>query len=216
MALMSDYQKRQLREAELARFDRWFVDTAMGPAYRGRDGRVRSVKPDEVARWRAALETHVEAMIAGVPLQLAWAVGALLVIVIGGDWVLDRLAVPPRFQGPAIGLGVFIVEAGMIGLDALDYIAGWRARRDVIETAVAARAPLPIDPARLGSPHNWFQIALMLLVAPILFLALFSHLDAGLVERIPPIFVIAIVPIAWALHFASKWHDRRAKGRLRS
>jgi hypothetical protein len=216
MALMSEYQKRQLREAEIARFDRWFVDTVMGPAYRGRDGRVRSVKPDEVARWRTELEAHIEAMIAGVPAQVAWAVGALLVIVIGGDWLLDRIAVPQRFHAPAIGLGLFIVEAGMIGLDAWDYIAGWRARREGIEAAVAARAPLPIDPARLGSPHNWFQIGLMLLIAPILFLALFSHLDAGLIERIDPLFVIAVVPAAWALHFASKWHDRRAKGRLRS
>ena len=32
MAFVSDYQKRQIRETELRRYDRWFVDTAMGPA----------------------------------------------------------------------------------------------------------------------------------------------------------------------------------------
>lgn len=56
MALMSDYQQRQMRDTELRRFDRWFVDTAMGPAYRGRDGRARSVKAEEVARWRSDVE----------------------------------------------------------------------------------------------------------------------------------------------------------------
>lgn len=55
MALISDYQQRQMRDTELRRFDRWFVDTAMGPAYRGRDGRARGVKADEVARWRKSV-----------------------------------------------------------------------------------------------------------------------------------------------------------------
>ncbi len=108
MALTSDFQKRQIRDTELRRFDRWFVDTVVGPAYRGRDGRVRGVKPDEVARWRSDVETHVDAMIASAPVQAAWAIGALVVVVFGGGWLLDLLAIPQRFHAPAIGLGVFM------------------------------------------------------------------------------------------------------------
>lgn len=210
MALISDYQQRQMRDTELRRFDRWFVDTAMGPAYRGRDGRARGVKPDEVARWRGEVEAHVDAMIAAIPFQAMWAVGALLAIVFGGGWLLDLLAIPQRFHAPAIGLGVFIVEVGMIGIEIWDYVAGWRTRRDGIEAAVAARAPLPIDPARLGSGHNWFQTGSIVVVTPIILLAFFSHLDERLIERIDWWgWILLTGPLAWVLYFAGKWYDRR-------
>jgi hypothetical protein len=210
MALISDYQQRQMRDTELRRFDRWFVDTAMGPAYRGRDGRARAVKPDEVARWRDEVEAHVDAMIAAIPAQAMWAIGALLTIVFGGGWLLDQLAIAPRYRAPAIGLGVFIVEVGMIGIEIWDYVAGWRTRRDGIEAAVAARAPLPIDPARLGSGHNWFQTASIAVVAPVILLAFASHLDERPIERIDWWgWILLIGPLAWALHFAGKWYDRR-------
>lgn len=183
MALVSDYQRRQIRETELRRFERWFVDTSMGPAYRGRDGRGRSVRPDEIARWRAGLETHVDAMIASIPVQAAWAIGALLAIIFGGGWLLDLMDIPQRFHAAAIGLGVFVVEVGLVGLEIWDYVGGWRSRRDTIEAAVAARAPLPIDAGRLGSGTNWFQIASLAVVVPIILLGYFSHLDDGLIDR---------------------------------
>lgn len=212
MALMSDYQQRQMRDTELRRFDRWFVDTAMGPAYRGRDGRARSVKAEEVARWRGEVEAHVDAMIASVPIQAMWAIGALLVIVFGGGWLLDILAIPQRFHAPAIGLGVFIVEVGMIGIEIWDYVAGWRERRDGIEAAVATRAPLPVDPQRLGSGHNWFQTASIAVIVPVILLYVFSHLDERLIERVDWWgWILLIGPLAWALHFAGKWYDRRIK-----
>lgn len=212
MALMSDYQQRQMRDTELRRFDRWFVDTAMGPAYRGRDGRARSVKAEEVARWRGEVEAHVDAMIASVPIQAMWAIGALLVIVFGGGWLLDMLAIPQRFHAPAIGLGVFIVEVGMIGIEIWDYVAGWRERRDGIEAAVATRAPLPVDPQRLGSGHNWFQTASIAVIVPVILLYVFSHLDERLIERVDWWgWILLIGPLAWALHFAGKWYDRRIK-----
>lgn len=212
MALMSDYQQRQMRDTELRRFDRWFVDTAMGPAYRGRDGRARSVKAEEVARWRGEVEAHFDAMIASVPIQAMWAIGALLVIVFGGGWLLDILAIPQRFHAPAIGLGVFIVEVGMIGIEIWDYVAGWRERRDGIEAAVATRAPLPVDPQRLGSGHNWFQTASIAVIVPVILLYVFSHLDERLIERVDWWgWILLIGPLAWALHFAGKWYDRRIK-----
>ena len=173
MAFTSDYQQRQIRDGELRRFDRWFVETAMGPAYRGRDGRVRGVKADEVARWRADLEAHIDAMIAGLPIHAMWAVGGLLTVVFLGGWLLDLLAIEPRFHGPAIGLAIFIVEAGTIGIEAWDYIGGWRERRDAIEAAVAARAPLPIDPQNIASGHNWYQIGVYVVIAPVILLAIF-------------------------------------------
>ncbi|HEY0596833.1 hypothetical protein [Sphingopyxis sp.] len=212
MALMSDFQKRQIRDTELRRFDRWFVDTVMGPAYRGRDGRVRGVKPDEVARWRSEVETHVDAMIASAPVQAAWAIGALVVVVFGGGWLLDMLAIPQRFHAPAIGLGVFVVEVGLIGIEIWDYVAGWRDRRDGIEAAVAARAPLPIDPQRIGSGHNWFQSASLALVVPVILLTCFSHLDERIIERVDWWgWMLLVVPLAWVLHFAGKLYDRRIK-----
>ncbi|MBD3731210.1 MAG: hypothetical protein IE934_00635 [Sphingopyxis sp.] len=211
MALVSDYQKRQIRETELRRFERWFVDTSMGPAYRGRDGRGRSVRPDEIARWRADLETHVDAMIASIPVQAAWAIGALLAIVFGGGWLLDLMDIPQRFHAAAIGLGVFVVEVGLVGLEIWDYVEGWRNRRDAIEAAVAARAPLPIEPARLGSGTNWFQIASLAVVVPIILLAYASHLDEGLIDRFDWRWAFATIPLAWALHFAGKSYDRYMK-----
>ena len=211
MPFVSDYQQRQIRDTELRRFDRWFVDTAMGPAYRGRDGRGRSVRPDEIARWRADLETHVDAMIASIPVQAAWAIGALLAIVFGGGWLLDLMDIPQRFHAAAIGLGVFVVEVGLIGIEIWDYVEGWRRRRDAIETAVAARAPLPIDPGRLGSGTSWFQIASLAVVVPIILLAYASHLDEGLIERFDWRWAFAAIPLAWALHFAGKWYDRHLK-----
>ena len=105
MALISDYQQRQMRDTELARFDRWFVDTAMGSAYRGRDGQARGVKPDEVARWRAEVEAHVDAMIAAIPFQAMWAIGALVAVVFGGGWLLDMLALHSAFTAPRSGWG---------------------------------------------------------------------------------------------------------------
>ena len=208
MAFVSDYQKRQIRETELRRYDRWFVDTAMGPAYRARDGRARGVRADEVARWRADVEAHVDAMIASIPVQAAWGVGALLVLVFGGGWLLDLTAIPQRFHGPAIGIGVFVVEVGLLGIGAWDYLGGWRSRRDAIENAVRTRAPLPIDPVRLGSGRNWFQIGSIALVAPVIFLAFFSHVDDRLIERIDWWgWMVLIVPLAWGLHFAGKWYD---------
>ncbi len=216
MALISDYQQRQMRDTELRRFDRWFVDTALGPAYRGRDGRGRSVKLEEIARWRAEVEAHVDAMIASIPFQAMWAIGALVTVVFGGGWLLDLLAIPQRFHGPAIGLGVFIVEVGMIGIEIWDYVAGWRVRRDGIEAAVAARAPLPIDPARLGSGHNWFQTASIAVIAPVILLAFASHLDERLIDRVDWWgWILLIGPLAWALHFAGKWHDRRSRDSVR-
>lgn len=216
MPLMSDFQRRQIRDIELRRFDRWFVDTAMGPAYRGRDGRVRGVKPDEVAHWRGEVEAHVDAMIASAPAQAAWAIGALVVVVFGGGWLLDLLTIPQRFHGPAIGLGAFVVEVGMIGIEIRDYVAGWRARRDGIEAAVAARAPLPIDPRRIGNGHNWFQTASIAVVVPLILLAYFSHLDDGIIERVDWWgWLLLAGPLAWGLHFAGKLYDARMKGRLR-
>ena len=212
MALMSDFQKRQIRDTELRRFDRWFVDTMMGPAYRDRDGRARSVKVEEVARWRADVEAHVDAMIAGVPMQAAWAIGALVAVVFGGRWLLDALAIAPRFHGPAIGVAVFIVEVGLLGIEVWDYVAGWRRRRDAIEDAVRTRAPLPIDPARLGSGRNWFQMASLAIVIPIILFAYVSHLDEGLIGRFDWRWVFAAIPLAWGLHFAGKWYDGRIKG----
>ena len=211
MTLINEFQQRQMRDSELRRFDRWFVDTAMGPAYRGRDGRARGVKAEEVARWRGEVEAHVDAMIAAIPFQAMWAVGALLAIVFGGGWLLDLLAIPQRFHAPAIGLGVFIVEVGMIGIEIWDYVAGWRIRRDGIEAAVAARAPLPIDPARLGSGHNWFQTIMLALVAMLILFAYAMHLDEGLLARTDWYWVFAAIPLAWGLHFAAKWYDRRLK-----
>lgn len=211
MALMSDYQKRQLRDTELRRFDRWFVDTPIGSAYRSRDGRGRAVKAEEVARWRADVEVHVDAMIAGVPLQVAWGIGALFAIVFGGGWLLDALDIASRFHAPAIGIGVFIVEAGLFGIEIWDYAAGWRRRRDAIEQAVRVRAPLPIEPARLGSGRNWFQMASLALVVPVILLAYASHLDEGLIERFDWRWVFAAIPFAWGLHFAGKWYDGRIK-----
>ena len=216
MAFTSYYQQRQIRDGELRRFDRWFVDTTMGPAYRGRDGRVRGVKAEEVARWRADLEQHIDAMIAGLPFQAMWAVGGLLTVVFLGGWLLDLLTIEPRFHGPAIGLAIFIVEAGTIGIEAWDYIGGWRERRDAIEAAVAARAPLPIDPQNVASGHNWYQIGVYVVIAPVILLAMFGHLGGdGMIESIQWGWFLAAVPLAWGLHFAAKWHDRRTKGRLR-
>lgn len=216
MAFVSDYQQRQIRDGELRRFDRWFVDTAMGPAYRGRDGRVRGVKAEEAARWRADVEAHVEAMIAGLPVQAMWAVGGLLAVVFLGGWLLDMLGIAQHLHGPAIGLAIFIVEAGTVGIEAWDYVGGWRERRDGIEAAVAARAPLPIDPQSLGSGHNWYQIGVYVVVAPVVLLALFGHLGGdAMIETVPWVWFFAAVPLAWGLHFAAKWHDRRAKDRLR-
>jgi hypothetical protein len=216
MALMSDFQKRQIRDTELRRFDRWFVDTAMGPAYHGRDGRARIVKAEEIARWRDDVEAHIETMIASIPVHAAWGIGALLVIIFGGGWLLDLLEIPPRFHGPAIGLGIFIVEVGLFGLEAWDYIAGWRGRRDAIEDAVRMRAPLPIEPGRLGSGHNWFQTASIAVVVPIILLAFFVHIDEGIIERVDWWgWILLTGPLAWALHFAGKWYDGRMKGRLR-
>lgn len=213
--LMNDFQKRQIRDTELRRFDRWFVDTEMGPAYRGRDGRVRGVKPDEVARWRGEVEVHVDAMIASAPVQAAWAIGALLIVVFGGGWLLDMLAIPQRFHAPTIGVALFIVEVGLIGIEIWDYVAGWGARRSGIEAEVAARAPLPIDPRRIGSGHNWFQTASIAVIVPVVLLYVFSHLDKRIVERIDWWgWVVLIAPLAWALHFAGKWYDGRI-GRLR-
>ncbi|WP_422059920.1 hypothetical protein [Sphingopyxis sp.] len=212
MALVSDYQKRQIRDTELGRFDRWFVDTAMGPAYRGRDGRGRSVRAEEIARWRADVEAHVDAMIAAIPVQAAWGIGALLVIIFGGGWLLDLIDIPERFHGPAIGLGIFIVEVGLFGLEAWDYIAGWQRRRDGIEAAVRVRAPLPIEAARLGSGHNWFQTASIAVVVPVILLAFFSHLDESIIDRIDWWgWMMLVVPLAWGLHFAGKWYDRHLK-----
>ncbi len=212
MALMSDYQKRQLRDTELRRFDRWFVNTMVGPAYRGRDGRGRTVKPEEIARWRADVEAHVDAMIAGVPLQVAWGIGALVAVVSGGRWLLDALDIAQRFHAPAIGLAVFIVEVGLFGIEVWDYVGGWRRRRDAIEDAVRVRAPLPIDPARLGSGRNWFQAGSLALLVPIILLAYFTHLDEGLIERLDWRWVFAAIPFAVGLHFAGKWYDGRMKG----
>lgn len=212
--LMSDFQKRQIRDTELRRFDRWFVDTELGRAYRGRDGRVRGVKPDEVVQWRSGVEAHVDAMIASAPLQAAWAIGALIVVVFGGGWLLDLLAIPQRFHAPAIGLGVFVVEVGLIGIEIWDYVAGWRDRRDAIEAAVAARAPLPVDPQRIGSGHNWFQSVSWLLIAALVLVAYASHLDEGMIARIDWRWVFAAIPLVWALHFAGKWYDGRIR-RLR-
>jgi hypothetical protein len=212
--LMSDFQKRQIRDTELRRFDRWFVDTELGRAYRGRDGRVRGVKPDEVVQWRSGVEAHVDAMIASAPLQAAWAIGALIVVVFGGGWLLDLLTIPQRFHAPAIGLGVFVVEVGLIGIEIWDYVAGWRDRRDAIEAAVAARAPLPVDPQRIGSGHNWFQSASWLLIAALVLVAYASHLDEGMIARIDWRWVFAAIPLVWALHFAGKWYDGRIR-RLR-
>lgn len=214
MALVSDYQKRQIRDTELRRFDRWFVETAMGPAYRGRDGRARAVKANEVARWRDVVEAHVDATIAAIPVQAAWAVGALLAIVFGGGWLLDVLAIPQRYHASAIGLGVFIVEVGMIGIEIWDYAAGWRIRRDGIEAEVAARAPLPIDPARLGSGRNWFQTGALILIAAIILLAYAAHLDEGMMDRIDWRWIFAAIPLAYGLHFAARCYDRRIR-RLR-
>lgn len=212
--LVSDYQKRQIRDTELRRFDRWFVDTAMGPAYRARDGRARSVRAEELARWRAEVEAHVDAMIASLPIQAFWAIGALIIVVFGGGWLLDLTNIPPRFHGAAIGLGVFVVEVGLIGIEIWDYVAGWSQRRDAIERAVAARAPLPIDPARLGSGRNWFQIASLAIMVPIILLAYITNLEEGLFARIDWRWVFVAIPIAVGLHFAGKWYDGRLK-RLR-
>ncbi len=216
MAFMSDYQKDQIRDGEIRRFERWFVDTAMGPAYRGRDGRVRGVKAEEVARWRADLEAHIDAMIAGLPVQALWAVGGLLAVVFLGGWLLDLLVIQPRFHGPAIGLAIFIVEAGTVGIEAWDYIGGWRERRDAIEATVAPRAPLPIDPQNLGSGHNWYQNGVYAIAGLVIVLALFGHVAGdGLIESGAWGWLMLLVPIAWGLHFAAKWHDRSAKDRLR-
>jgi hypothetical protein len=213
---MSDYQKNQIRDGELRRFDRWFVDTAMGPAYRGRDGRVRGVKDDEVARWRADLEAHVDAMIAGLPVQAMWAVGGLLAVVFLGGWLLDTLGIAQHLHGPAIGLAIFIVEAGTVGFETWDYIGGWRERRDGIEAAVAARAPLPVDPQTLGSGHNWYQNGVYAIAGLIIVVALFGHVGGdGMIESGAWGWLFLLVPVAWGLHFAAKAHDRSAKGRLR-
>lgn len=213
--LMSEFQKRQIRDTELGRFDRWFLDTAMGPAYRDREGRARSVKAEEVARWRADLEVHVEAMIARVPAQAAWALGGLIVVVMGGRWLLRVLDIPASYHGPTIGLALFIVEAGTVGIELWDYAGGWRARRDGIEAAVAGRAPLPIDPQRLGSGRNWFQTVMIALIGVMILAGYAIHADESLLKGPAAYLLVLGVPLVWALHFASKWHDRREKGRLR-
>lgn len=213
--LMSEFQKRQIRDTELGRFDRWFVDTALGPAYRDRDGRARGVKAEEVARWRADLENHVEAMIARIPVQAAWALGGLIVVTMGGRWLLRLFEVPASYHAAVIGLAIFLVEVGTVGIEVRHYVAGWRARRDAIEAAVAGRAPLPIDPRRLGSGRNWFQIAMIALVAAMILVGYAAHADEELLTGPAAYLLVAGVPAAWALHFASKWHDRREKGRLR-
>lgn len=216
MAFMSDYQKHQIRDGELRRFDRWFVETAMGPAYRGRDGRVRGVRAEEVARWRADLEAHIDAMIAGLPVQAMWAVGGLLALVFLGGRLLDTLGIAQHLHGPAIGLAIFIVEAGTVGLETWDYVGGWRGRRDAIEAAVAVRAPLPVDPQNLGSGHNWYQTGVYVVAGLIILVALFGHVGGdAMIESGPWMWLFLLVPIAWGLHFAAKWHDRGAKGRLR-
>lgn len=214
MAFMSDYQQRQLRDGELRRFDRWFVDTAMGPAYRARDGRARHVKAEEVARWRGDVEAYVDAMIASVPMHAAWAVGALLVVVFGGGWLLDLLEIEQRFHAPAIGLGAFVVEVGLVGIEIWDYVEGWRRRRDAIEDAVRARAPLPIDPARIGSGRNWYQIAMVALIGTMVLAAYAVHVDEDILAGGAAALYLLGVPLVWGLHFAAKWHDRRA-GRVR-
>lgn len=145
-----------------------------------------------------------------------WAIGALLIIIFGGGWLLDLVEIPKRFHGPAIGLGIFIVEVGLFGLEVWDYVAGWRSRRDGIEAAVRARAPLPIEPARLCSGHNWFQTATIAVIVPVILLSFFSHLDEGLIERIDWWgWILLVGPLAWGLHFAGKWYDGRMKDQLR-
>ena len=77
-----------------------------------------------------------------------------------------------------------------------------------------ARAPLPIDPARLGSGYSWFRIASIAAALPVIFLAFFSHVDKQLVDRTDWGRFLRAVPLAWGLHVAGKLYDRRMK-RLR-
>lgn len=214
LLILENLKLEQMRAAERARFQRWFVRTGLGWAYVDRQGRPRSVSDDEYAAWQVAAFAHIEDMLGSVPVKAAWSVAALLIILIGGTWMMAALGIDGTARHIALAVATVIVEGGLIGIDLFDYWKGWERLRDRIEVAVTGRAVLAVDPESARIPRNWAYLAQYFIAGPLVLLYFYSHFDRGMLDWFRAEYVFGVALLAWALHFAAQRHDRRAQERM--
>jgi hypothetical protein len=214
MDWLSNQRIEQTRQSERARFQRWFVPTTLARAYIDRQGRPRAVSEAEFLGWQDQVHGIVEDMLAKLRYHTALMVVAMLVTLATASFIATLLGFTGTARTVMVSVSVVIVEAGLLGLEIHDYWARWQRLRDAIEAAVVGRAPLPFDPERARIPHNWAQTAQYVIAVSIIALYFSSHLYTGLIEAIDWRWMLALVPIAWALHFAGRRHDRAAQERL--
>jgi hypothetical protein len=215
MAIIQESQIAALRETERDRFQRWFVETPFGMAYIDRAGRPRRISDDEFTVWRAAAHARIEEMLADLPRNTWIALGAMVGIAIFAPMLFSALGIEGLARKLGIAAAFVLIEGGLLGLEAHGYFARWRQQRATLEAAMAGRAPLAIDPAKARIPRNWFLLA-QYWIAALVILAMYAiKVETELLRWVDWNLLILLVPIAWALHFASKRHDRIARERLR-
>jgi hypothetical protein len=215
MRFLDEYKLGQIRDAERARFLRWFVQGPMGWAYIDRSGRPRAVSEAEWSAWRARAYVRIEDMLGSLPTNAAWSIGGLLVVLIVGPILFGALEITGPARHIAMAVAVVGVEAGLIGIDIYDYWRDWHRLRDTIEQSVAGRAPLPIDPEAARIPRNWYYLGQYIVVAPLALLYFYSHFDERIIGWFRIEMFLGLALLAWGLHFAAQRHDRIAQERLR-
>jgi hypothetical protein len=215
MGWIANHRIEQTRTSERARFERWFVPTALGLAYIDRQGRPRSVSQAEHQLWQDRAFAIVDKMVVKLEPQAMTLAFAMVATIAAASFAATWLGFTGAARATLVSVAVVIVEGGLLGIEIYDYWHDWHRLRSDIEAAVTGRAPLAVDPDRARIPHNWFQTAQYVIAAGIIAFYFAGHLYVDLIERFDFRYALLLVPLAWGLHFAGRRHDRAAQDRLR-
>jgi len=199
-----DFEK--IRRAERAKIDRWFTVDPAGTVFHTGDGRALWIRVTDAERWRdkayAIVDDANEVM-----RDAAKIAGGLAVV---GVVALSILLMKTSYQpNGSEELLVMLVAGAWPAWTTYRYYQTLYELRAEITRSLAIGVPLPRDFAAATPRRNTYRTVLATIAPMLLAVLVIAHIYPHIIEMIPAAAYIAIVPIAWALHFAAQAVDRK-------
>lgn len=195
-----------LHDAEGARIARWFGETELGPVFYADSGEALPLDGDRRAIYRRQAERLLERYVAGYRRSGFEAVALAVVLVVlfqGVQAWLGALA-PSLRVVPAFAAGVPALAWPLVR--ELRYRRGLKALRRELSERLALREGVPAQIAQPHRRHNVFLVAQGLVVVFMLASAGAALLRGDQNFGLP--WILVPIPLAWALHWASRRVDR--------
>jgi hypothetical protein len=204
---VTNFDIEQVKRAERAKVDRWFTEDKAGVVFHVTHTRAVRIPASDAERWRskgyALVDDNIAAMIDTG--KISGGISVILVLIL----VCAQSVMTIRFGGGA-ELALMLAAGAWPLMTTLRHFQSLRDLRAEIAGTLSRGVPLPRDYPGAVARRNLFRLSLTLLICGVVAAMLASYIFPQIIEAIPAGVYFAVVPFAWALHFAARAADRAA------